>query len=303
MSTKNISRTIIEGGRAKRNKEDRWDSNQHHRAQNRQFSYNARNLIDADELGVTPERKHVMKGFDDKLAVVYRWLHSYVGKPWNEAYSELKRRFDLRTTAGRHIIVDHVLGSAVSYHNAVHDYPRSSRFYVDEDGILQIGRERRWRSQRGIPNKVINKWADGRRVMDYGVSLFWMVPKKFEWVDCGGINYGKWWSGLCHRNHRDAVNLVQVDTKTVLAFEKSTLPQKVIDGVTVYYREQHIKQCRRGCEPFQQGDRLSAKDMEMWFKLSESDRQYLLWVVSKEEQKKLPYKTSKRWSDLTRGRF
>jgi len=303
MSKKDISRSIIEGGRAKRNKEYRKDSNQQHRAQNRSFSTTAKNLLDADDVGVTPKRKHVGKDFADKLGSAERWLASKVGQPWNDTYSELCNRFDLRTVAGRHAVIDHMLGWVTLPGDVNERW--SSKFHVDDDGILRKSTSRRRRYRNGIKQVDINKWANGRRVMDYeNGGIFWMVPQELRWVECGykAANHNHWYR-LCHRPHKNSTKFVKVYSGSVLAFERPHLHTEIIDGEPVYYREVPIKICLQGTGRYLQGERLSAKDLEFWNKLEQHDRDVLLWVLPKEARKKLPYKSDKRYSDFARAAY
>ena len=43
------------------------------------------------------------------LVQAERWLRAQIGRPWNTVRSELVQRFDRRTTAGRHLLCDHLL--------------------------------------------------------------------------------------------------------------------------------------------------------------------------------------------------
>lgn len=92
-------------------------------------------------------RQPIYKEFDDKLGPIYRWLARQVGCPWDEVRSDVSKTFDTRTTAGRHIVYDHLLTSVeitpdvrFHYYSNPED-PNTSYskndFYVDEAGILQ----------------------------------------------------------------------------------------------------------------------------------------------------------------------
>jgi hypothetical protein len=54
-----------------------------------------------------PYRK--TKYLSDHLGPLRRLLRSKVGQPWNQVHSELNRRLDANTMAGRHVL-DHVRG-------------------------------------------------------------------------------------------------------------------------------------------------------------------------------------------------
>ena len=111
MSTKNLARTIIEGGRHTGNKWDRRNSHAEERAALK--NYMSEVTLDPsnyDEYDVEPIEP-IYKSFDDKLSPIYRWLHRQVGRLWDEVRSDISKTFDTRTTAGRHIVYDHLLNS------------------------------------------------------------------------------------------------------------------------------------------------------------------------------------------------
>ena len=148
MSTKNLARTVIEGGRYYHNAWFRRYSSQVERVRVREHLRALCRDPDCwDDLAL-PQREPVPKFFHDNLAPAYRFLSSRAGIPWNESYSLLRQRFDDRTTAGRHILFDHLLDS-VEYAGEDHHpdwVSRWGRFIVDEEGVLQkVNRPRRKR--------------------------------------------------------------------------------------------------------------------------------------------------------------
>src|SRR5206468_1044207 len=113
-----------------------------------------------------------------------RWLWSHVGQPWDAVYAEIRAEFDTRTTAGRHIVFDHLL-SWVVHHAAEHGWRRGGDYLViDEAGTLVLGapRERRvsrWAlapGKRRWSQRELERWSAGRRVGLRGDLLFWFVP-------------------------------------------------------------------------------------------------------------------------------
>jgi hypothetical protein len=176
MSTKYLARTVIEGGRARYNRFERRYSNSCERSHEHTVSSQ---LLRSDEPGlvVYPVRKVVYRGFSDKLSPAERWLESQAGRPWNKVRSELFARFDTRTTAGRHILFDHLLqsvnlGQASTY--------RHYEFSVDRHGILRHHPRLRWRGTRYVPLPepavALEEWLAGRRVGAIGTRLYWFVP-------------------------------------------------------------------------------------------------------------------------------
>src|SRR5208283_712740 len=106
MSTKNLARTVIEGGRTGHNKWKRRNSHAENRAAEHNYLQDITLDPDSyDEFDVAP-LKHVRKDFDDKLGPIYRWLSQQVGRPWDEVRADVTKEFDTRTTAGRHIVYD-----------------------------------------------------------------------------------------------------------------------------------------------------------------------------------------------------
>lgn len=190
MSTKNLARSIIEGGRVNGNKWDRHYSNAEERAHLR--NYMTEVTLDPDnydEYDIEP-RQHVSKQFDDKLGPIYRWLTRQVGRPWDEVRSDVSKTFDTRTTAGRHIVFDHLLTSVQVgpeypryYYNPPEDpttsYSRHD-FYVDDNGILQqkryLGRRRYREVVPPFDTKYLANWLNGRVVGQVGNKFFWFVP-------------------------------------------------------------------------------------------------------------------------------
>src|SRR5580692_493657 len=113
MSSKRLSKTVIEGGRHGYNKWERRHSHAEVRAGERDYLKQV--ITDpelADDIDIEAVRP-VMKEFTDKLAPMYRWLDTQIGRPWSEVRSEIFTTFDTRTTAGRHITFDHLLSSVV----------------------------------------------------------------------------------------------------------------------------------------------------------------------------------------------
>ena|SRR5204863_621192 len=133
MSTKNLSRTVIEGGRTHYSAWARRHSNGLDRVREREVSTRLLRSTDFDGEAY-PGRPSVYRAFHDKLGPAARWLQSQVGRPWVKVRSELFARFDTRTTAGRHILFCHVLPAVeVGRKGGL----RRVRFRVDRHGILR----------------------------------------------------------------------------------------------------------------------------------------------------------------------
>ncbi len=178
MSTKNLARTVIEGGRAPRNRVYRYLSNRVHRRGTRQLSTTLVHAVDYDGV-VYPKREVVYPDFDDKLGPALRWLASQVGRPWNKARGELFERFDIRTTAGRHIVFDHLLFEVATERDRGYGWPR---YRVDANGVLRTRKPqppwRGWQRPAPLPEPrdAIQAWLAGRWVLARGEHLFWLEP-------------------------------------------------------------------------------------------------------------------------------
>lgn len=142
MATKSLQRTIVEGGRA--NKWERKNSYRKERTSERNFCKKAQ--VDPEifyERNIEKKEK-VYKKFNDKLSPANRWLKSYVGQNWDQIYSKIKRLFDIRTTKGRHLVLDHLVGPVEIFPNL--RFPPQIRnesisrndFYVDDEGNLSL---------------------------------------------------------------------------------------------------------------------------------------------------------------------
>lgn len=203
-----MSKTVIEGGRGTRNKFERYQSNAEVRAAQRDYLKEVMadpEFAYEDEI---PERQTVYKDFRDKLRPIYRWLDSKVGRPWDEVRSEVFQAFDTRTTAGRHILFDHLLREVVDSESGFdnhgnmadpdipveHSKGRRSYwsvadYYVDQEGILRTRDERRRRRWRYTEGRVTDQnykdaaaWLANRMVMEEGGKYYWLVSTEGIWM-------------------------------------------------------------------------------------------------------------------------
>lgn len=190
MSRKDLSRTVIEGGRYYHNAYFRRASHGVTRARTREWLDQV--MDDLDEADGTAPRPgpRVRKVFRDKLGPAKRWLNSQVGRPWATVYSELCARFDTRTVAGRHVVHDHMLGWV--WRGDLSDPSPRGYFFVDAHGILRrdpyYGRSW-WR----LRAEVIT-WARDRRAASTFRGWWW-----FRREPVGDSCAERWRCG--HRQH------------------------------------------------------------------------------------------------------
>ncbi len=201
MSKKNLARTALEGGRGNGNKWERRNSHTEERAAARDFCNKVK--IDPEYAleDIIEDKPKVYKGFSDKLNPVYRWLESKVGQRWNDVRSEISEKFDARTTAGRHILFDHLLSSVVDTESGFNQYgfivdPDEAKiaetdiyrriyqdYYVDKDGILCEIKNNRLRYEH-ISEKEYREageWLAGRMIMEKGGVFYWCFPNDGLW--------------------------------------------------------------------------------------------------------------------------
>lgn len=178
MSTKNLARTVIEGGRHRYSRFARRHNNAVERAHTHQLERALCTTKDA-ETALFPVRDPAGRDFDDKLGPARRWLRRQVGRPWDQVRSDLFARFDTRTTAGRHIVFDHLLDEV---RVDLGRFSRFREFWISAHGILQHRQHARKRWARAQltprmpePESVVWRWLGGRRVIEHGARLYWLV--------------------------------------------------------------------------------------------------------------------------------
>jgi hypothetical protein len=194
MATKDLSRTVIEGGRARFNS---WERRHSHRL------VRARERIALSDGGdwdnvVIARRTPVRRAFADKLSAAERYLAAQVGRPWSKVSSELFARFDTRTTAGRHILFDHLLREVKV--GEQRGWPGSFDFEVDRHGLLRrVVRPPRQQRVWHYPRREWLEWLAARRIGRRGGVLFWFVPTAHERLRQAAplsTNENAYWSAL-----------------------------------------------------------------------------------------------------------
>lgn len=198
MATKNLARTVIEGGRSPGYKSFCRDAKRRERRRVREYCETFREFLHdpeiCEELSYKlPPQLEPLSYYAtdpkqlDKLAVLPYWLYRHVGERWDDVHSFVRKRFDQRTIKGKHLLFDHLLPSVSTTKDF---YPQShqfKRFEVDADGILQIteygvkvlfhNKRSRGKIAKSPPN-----WPKDQLVIDYGATQFWteIVPQIFS---------------------------------------------------------------------------------------------------------------------------
>lgn len=182
MARKDLSRTVIEGGRYHRNSYQRRASHGIARARTRQWLDQVRlDAGEADETSPRPGSK-VRKEFFDKLGPAKRWLKAQVGRTWAKVIADLYARFDTRTIAGRHIVHDHMFRWVQQGVADLH----GKYFFVDAHGILRL-HDARGRSRWQLRAEVL-AWARHRRAANTFRGWWWFRREPV------GERCERWWA-------------------------------------------------------------------------------------------------------------
>lgn len=267
MATKRLSRTAIEGGRARHNTIDRRASRQKERAQARRLCHDTRSLIDADDQLKVAVSRPVPKMHEDKLGPAYRWLRSQLGQPWSKVRSKLYKLFDQKTLQGWHLVQQHLLRDVRSLlHSQIGNYWSTNYgFYIDDDGILCMHEKNRWTRLR-VRNPApqdLRPWLKDRLVMDLGHQQLWMIPTKITMQRCDNPHR----CGTPYKEHEKATERLFVRTGTTNNFWKTV----VHNGELGFFDYPMRFYCPKADE-YRQGPPLTAEEKETWASLGPSTR-------------------------------
>ncbi len=274
MSTKNLARTVIEGGRTRFSTHDRRTSRQRERARVRSLCRDAMTFEDPDDQTRSINSRGLKVSrhdHDDKLGAAYRWLRSQIGRPWDRVRSDLFKKFNPRTLQGNHLLRDHMLREVEgSWYRWL--FGGDYGFYISDDGLLSLFPKNRWNSQKPKRKREnLNAWLKNRRVMDIHGQQYWMIPEKVELAACG--------------HHYDCV-VPSKDHKVVKVRKFIPMNQTfwrvhVVDGVVGMYDSYEQRLCPQPSN-FKQGSVLSADDKKKWFSLDSHDRELCRHYAAKQ---------------------
>lgn len=274
MATKNLARTAIEGGRIGSNKWDRRYSHKETRSDQKSYLHDVSKDIENYYEYDIEETRHVRKEFNDKLNPMYRWLESQIGEPWDEVHSKAIKEFDTNTTAGRHIVYDHLFSSVeivpdpyrLKYYRQT-DNPFTSYsqhdFYVDDNGILCKRQYISYKKQYKIPHfntcQLVN-WLNGRVVGKVGKKLFWFIPADTN--KKGGYPH-QWKAVWGRKTYYQKYDLQFHFLKEKIIYKRDNVGNYIlIDGKPI------ISSCEKewvyGYPNFRQGRKLDNKDLAFW---------------------------------------
>lgn len=291
MSKKNLAKTSIEGGRHSGNKSDRYLSHATERAETK--LYLSKVKLDpsyADE-EAAPVIEKVRKEFLDKLSPMYRWLSKQIGKKWDDVKSELIQKFDSRTTAGRHILYDHLLSevlenkdgfddrghsidnanfSSVYYHRVMHAY------YVDQEGIL-CENEFSYRKNRNNYKKImaikndfeeIANWLNGNLIVKKQSKLYWCLPTDGIWK-CFSVDPLRKTKLNTIKYYILSYDIHNMDKKAI-GWWNQYLPYNMVYNKNYYWKEVDVP------FSFKQRGELNSEELNYFNNLSERMQEYLL---------------------------
>jgi hypothetical protein len=172
MATRDLARTVVEGGRSGGSKYGRRRSA---RLGRRGWRF------DSDGEPYQPKAPDHYRQFADKLGPLGRWLKSRAGRAWNDVYAEFCWRYDRRTLKGWHLsghLLDWVCCTGLK-----REYPwtfcpvvTKHREFCAEGGVLHhipCAWHRPRRAQGAVSSSEAHEWARGRRVIVRGQVLFW----------------------------------------------------------------------------------------------------------------------------------
>lgn len=184
MSTKNLGRTAIEGGRTTHYKDRVEEFEGSFRASNRDYTRKVSNDVEAfdDELDPKRRKKSKKNNQTDHLRPVYNLLDSMVGRPWSKVFSEICEKFDSRTLAGRHVLYDHIINEIDPHAHVpmLHQWYRRNDYYIDDHGVFSKRKHARRKYEYNYVSQKyaekIRDWLNGRAIIRQGSKLYWGYP-------------------------------------------------------------------------------------------------------------------------------
>lgn len=185
MSTKKLSKTILEAGKLNESKYDSKINAKKERAATRK--YMAKIVVDPDgaEEYVPPQRKKASKLQGDKLGAVYRFIDSWVDRSWDQCYSEMKKKFQPKTLHGYHILHDHIMQHIIYPNKDAVEHgwysKYSDAYYIDDDKILRKIKRQPKSGLKNFNYKELSDWLGKRKIGKIGNKYFWFIGPIGDW--------------------------------------------------------------------------------------------------------------------------
>lgn len=219
MSTKRLSRTIIERGKRGSDKEER-------KQQIIKSRQKARNFCTTYYEGkVEPfyEARHYYREFGDRLAALHKFLEANIGEPWNKVYSKLCAIRSRKTIQGHHFI-EHAKDLIFTPTGAHLDARYSYGFYI-EDGILCF--KDRWKRPKysRLSKEVAKRyedWIGNRKIKLVGSKYFWYNPVTTTRMCMDGVwkTYVSAWRQGTALNEEEVGHMKWLNTHSLNTWER-----------------------------------------------------------------------------------
>lgn len=139
MASRDIARTVVEGGRSNISKFDRRDRNRRERRGVGHPVYG---------------KLAVGRQFNDRLSPFFQWIDRQVGRRWDDVYSEFTQRFDRRKVKGWHLHthLEYEVKNA-GFRESISRWYDYTNYFVDDEGILRETERRRYRRELNAVQK------------------------------------------------------------------------------------------------------------------------------------------------------
>ncbi len=275
-----ISAKVIEGGQGNYAKQERRFNQRSERAAIRTALASFNVDYNGDKFALTPLREKVGKQFNDRTRFLDRWFRGYVGTPWNDLHSKIKREMDTNSLRGRHLWNDHLKSKIFTNPVDVEKYTSifHSIFYTDEHGLIQMNErkpKKKYTSYRQRVNKrFVSSFLRGRCIRQVGSKLFWFIPTD-ETVFTARIENKRFPQLVYSRvfvepikndlgeivGHQKKVSDVKFEGKSK-SMEKFVPAEKLT--FSEFYKRYHFFP---GAMEVRQGKKLSNQEMKNWNKI------------------------------------
>lgn len=183
MSTKRLSRTIIERGKRGSDKEERKQQIIKSRRKARNFC----TTYCEDSVEPFYKARHYYREFGDRLSALDSFLKAHIGQPWDKIYSKLCAIRSRKTIQGHHFI-QHAKDFVFSSTGAGRDIKWTWGYYI-EDGILLYDKYKPLRYPR-LRRDILKRyedWIGNRKIKLIGSKYFWYDPVKSTVIYLDGV--------------------------------------------------------------------------------------------------------------------